>query len=74
MVKITKTLARKMFNNGEEIMILPSKARPTGLLASWVTKPKDDPTADFDKLCNAIHYYNCRPETGMDLVYYAKSL
>ena len=25
MVKITKTLARKMYNNGEEVMIIPNK-------------------------------------------------
>lgn len=74
MIKITKALARKMYNNGEEVMIIPSKVRPTGMLASWTTKPSDDPDADFDKLCNAIHYYNCSPETGMSLIYYAKEL
>ena len=74
MVKITKTLARKMYNNGEEIMIVPNKVRPNGMLASWTTKPTDDPSADFDKLCNAIFYYNCSPETGMNLAYYAKEV
>ena len=74
MVKITKALARKMYNNGEEIMIVPNKVRPNGILASWTTKPVDDPSADFDKLCNAIFYYNCSPETGMNLAYYAKEL
>ncbi len=74
MVKITKALARKMYDNGEEIMIIPSRVRPTGLLASWITKPTDDNNADFDKLCNAIFYYNCSPETGMTLHYYAKEV
>ena len=74
MVKITKALARKMYNNGEEVMIIPNKVRPNGLLASWTTKPADDPDADFDKLCNAIFYYNCSPETGMNLAYYAKEV
>ena len=74
MVKITKALARKMYNNGEEIMIVPCKVRPNGMLASWTTKPADDPSADFDKLCNAIFYYNCSPETGMTLNYYAKEV
>jgi hypothetical protein len=74
MVKITKALARKMYNNGEEIMIIPNKVRPNGMLASWTTKPADDPGADFDKLCNAIFYYNCSPETGMNLAYYAKEV
>ena len=74
MVKITKALARKMYNEGSEVMIIPSRVRPTGMHASWTTKPADDNNADFDKLCNAIFYYNCSPETGMTLAYYAKEV
>jgi hypothetical protein len=73
MVKITKALARKMYNNGEEIMIIPSKIRPNSMLASWIRKPEQE-DGDFEKLCNAIFYYNCSPETGMNLVYYAKEV
>lgn len=73
MVKIYKSLARKMWNNGEEIMIIPDRVRPDGMLASWIKKT-DDGETDFDKVCNAIHYYNCSPETGMKLVYYAKAI
>ena len=74
MIKITKGLAKKMYNNGEEIMIIPNRVKTDSILAGWVTKPMNDPTADFDKLCNAIHYYNCSPETGMSLVFYAKEI
>lgn len=74
MVKITKGMARKLYNDGKEIMIIPSRVRPNGILASWTSKPVDDPEADFEKLCNAIFYYNCSPETGMTLVYYAKEV
>ena len=74
MVKITKALAKKMYDEGAEIMVIPSKVRPNGMLASWTTKPADDPTADFEKLCNAVFYYNCSPETGMNLAYYAKEV
>lgn len=74
MVKITKALAKKMYDNGDEIMVIPSRVRPNGMLASWTTKPQDDPSADFDKLCNAVFYYNCSPETGMTLSYYAKEV
>jgi len=76
MVKITRALAKKMYDNGEEVMIIPSKLRPSSYafkqLGTWTTKPADDPAADFDKLCNAIFYYNCRPETGMTLAFYSK--
>ena len=74
MVKITKGMARKLYNEGKEVMIIPNRVRPTGILASWTTKPNDDPDADFDKLCNSIFYYNCSPETGMKLAYYAKEV
>lgn len=74
MMQITKGLARKMYNEGEEIMIIPNRVRPNGVLATWTTKPADDPNADFDKLCNAIFYYNCSPETGMKLAFYAKEV
>ena len=74
MVKITKALAKKMYDKGEEIMVIPNRIRPNSVLASWTSKPADDPDADFEKLCNAIHYYNCSPETGMGLAYYAKEV
>ena len=74
MVKITRALAKKMYDNGEEVMIIPNKVRPNGMLASWTTKPADDKDADFEKLCNAIFYYNCSPEAGMKLAFYAKEV
>ena len=43
MVKITKALAKKMFDNGEEVMVIPSRVRPNSMLASWTSKPMDDP-------------------------------
>lgn len=73
MVKITKALAKKLYDKGEEVMVIPSRVRPTGMLASWQKKPDDEP-GDFEKLCNAVFYYNCSPETGMTLHYYAKEV
>lgn len=73
MVKITKSHARALYNDGQEVMIIPCNMRTDSFMASWTSKPKDDPDADFDKLCNAISYYNCSPETGMRLSYYMKA-
>ncbi len=73
MLKITKGMAKKLYNQGTEIMILPNRIRPNSILASWITKPEDN-SVSFDQACNAIHYYNCSPETGMSLVYYAKEV
>lgn len=73
MVKITRALAKKMYDNGEEIMVIPNRVRPDSILASWTRKPENE-DGDFDKLCNAVFYYNCSPETGMKLAYYAKEV
>ena len=74
MVKITKALAKKMYDNGEEIAVVPSRINPKSPLFGWITKPTEDPDASFEKLCNAVFYYNCSPKTGMSLVYYAKEV
>ena len=73
MISITKGMARKLYNEGKEVMIIPNRVKPDSLLAGWITKPQDGSTT-FDQACNAIHYYNCSPETGMNLVYYAKEV
>lgn len=73
MTKITKGMAQKLYNEGKEIMVIPDRIKPTSMLASWMVKPEDNSTS-FEQLCNAIHYYNCSPETGMKLVYYAKEV
>ena len=54
-------------------MILPDRVRTNSPLAGWITKPQDD-SVEFDKVCDAVFYYNCSPETGMKLAYYAKEI
>jgi hypothetical protein len=73
MIKITKGMARKLYNEGKEIMVLPNRISTTSSLAGWIEKPKDNPVS-FEQVCNAIFYYNCSPETGMSLTYYAKEV
>jgi len=73
MMQITKGMARKLYNEGKEIMILPNRIKTDSLLASWLVKPTDN-SISFEKLCDAIFYYNCSPETGTTLVYYAKEI
>lgn len=71
MMKITKGMARKLYNQGEEVMIVPNRIKTNSPLAAWITKPEDN-SVSFEQMCNAIHYYNCSPETGMVLAFYAK--
>lgn len=74
MVKVTKALAKKMYDEGHALMVVPCKVRPGSMLSSWISKPDNDPEATFEKLCNAVFYYNCSPETGMTLTYYVKEV
>ena len=71
MLKITKGMARKLYNQGEEIMIIPDHIKANSPLAAWITKPEDN-SVSFEQACNAIHYYNCSPKTGMELAFYGK--
>lgn len=71
MMKITKGMARKLYNQGEEVMIIPNRIKTNSPLAAWITKPEDN-SVSFEQTCNAIHYYNCSPETGMTLAFYGK--
>ena len=66
--QVNKTVARKLFNKGVTVYILPSNMR---LNNTW-GKPLDinqemyDMTVDnFDKIVNSFEYYNCSNETGL---------
>lgn len=73
MIKITKGMAQKLYNEGTEIMVIPNRIKVDSPLAGWIEKPKDN-SVSFEQMCNAVHYYNCSPETGMSLAYYAKEI
>ena len=74
MIKITKGMARKLYNEGKEVMIIPDHIRPDSPLAFWTTRPNNDDLVDFERICEAVFYYNCSPDTGMKLAYYAKEV
>lgn len=75
MTKITYQTARKLYNNGTTIYLMPSKAVPG---SAWITPvpvtrdPDEDDILpiDFDTKVNAYRYYNCNRETGMTVHYY----
>lgn len=73
MIKITKGMAQKLYNEGKEIMVIPNRVKANSLLAGWIAKPSDN-SVSFEQMCNAVHYYNCSPETGMTLAFYAKEI
>jgi len=64
-MKINKQKARRLFNEGVRIMLLPCKCRlskenmwiqPIGISNKY--------TEDFDKMINNFEYHNCNNELG----------
>ena len=69
MKKINKTQARKAFNNGLEVTMVPHKANP---YSPWFSGASYNNASEksFDELVNNITYYNCNSELGYYLAYY----
>lgn len=76
MMQVTKGMARKLFNEGQDIMVMPDRLKPSSYtwkqLATWVhgTGKADE----FGKLCELVSFYNCNPKNGMELVFYTKEV
>lgn len=69
LVKVDKRMARKEYNSGNTIYLLPSKAAPG---SCWITPAtvSNRCNKDFDALINEYSYYNCNNETGLRVTYY----
>ena len=57
--RINKREARKLYNLGRPITILPCKANPNSPWFSNSTVSKESTDKDFDALVNEFTYYNC---------------
>lgn len=72
--KISQTTARKLYNQGKSIYLLPSKLSPSpnawGITPMPIKKDIGDDT--FDVKINAYYYYNCTKETGLKIFFYTK--
>lgn len=71
MQKLNKSQARKAFNNGLELKIIPHKANPNSPWFSGANyKNNNSFVESFDELVNSITNYNCNSELGYYLAYY----
>ena len=74
--RVNKPTARKMYNRGFTIEIIPCKVLFTKDEFAWikpfVTNIKDSTESEnkFDRMVNAFEYYNCNAETGYFAHYY----
>ncbi len=79
--KIHKPIARKMYNMGFSIYLVPCKCRfvdPDSNVKSWVTPFKilisecEEKMNKFDRTVDTYTYYNCNAELGYYPVFYVK--
>lgn len=67
--KVWKGYARKAYEKGEPVLVIPNRVKLNSKLAVWTTIGE---AGDFDKLCEVVFYYNCSPKNGTELAYYVK--
>lgn len=68
MEKITKRQARNLYNKGIEVLLVPSKMHPKGLMSVKVSINSSEFL--FNNLVNHFRYYNCSKETGLRVSFY----
>jgi len=62
--QINKTMARKLYNDGRTINLIPCKCGINGI---WVNlcQVNNSEGQNFDSMLNSYYYYNCIPELGL---------
>jgi len=70
MKKINKREAKKLFNKGRKIYLVPARAN---LNSRWIQPMGiSKRSGSFDKLVNSFEYYNCHAPFGNYAWYYIK--
>lgn len=70
LIRVNKTVARKLYNLGFDVGLCPCKANPEtpwGLIGKFNRNGYYD---CFDSLVNAFTWYNCNNELGKYVAYY----
>ena len=71
--RIDKRKARKMYNAGQEVGIIPCKCNPASIWFNGFTMindPSQEETRDFDSYVNEFEYFNCNAEMGRYAAFY----
>lgn len=76
--KVDKRTARKLYNEGQTIMLVPCKVNPKnmwGIGHYFSNKDGDGFETDFDKVVSYYSYYNCQyNELGKYCAYYVEEV
>lgn len=66
--RVSKRTARRYYNNGESIILLPVKCYSEQF--AFETGENHNEVKEFDKLVNEFEYYNCNHECGYYTAFY----
>lgn len=74
--RIDKRIARKLYNNGEDVLFIPCNLRPDNMWGLGILQNKtlNGQYDDFDNLCFWYSAYNCTAETGKYIAFYKKGV
>ncbi len=74
--RINKTMARKIYNSGGDVLFIPCLCNPLNNfynLGIWENKDLLGQYDTFDNLVNHFEWYNCNNETGRYTAFYIKA-
>lgn len=66
--RVSKRTAKRHYNNGESIIILPVKCYTE--MFAFETEENYNKVRDFENLVNEFEYYNCNYECGYYAAFY----
>lgn len=73
--RIDKRVARKMYNEGLDVVFIPCNMRPDSDWGLGIPQNKNNignDGTDFDKLVQLYQWYNCNAETGKYVAFYVE--
>lgn len=70
--RISKTAARKLFNDGKTIRMCMNKVNPVNDFFRFFTDINNTNLEDFDKAVNSYTYYNACYDLGYYAAFYIK--
>ena len=73
--RINKSVARRLYNAGEDVLFCPCKMRPLSTWGLGIIENKDNwgnKDIPFDTLVDNYIWYNCGNETGKYVAFYIK--
>lgn len=74
-IRITKTQARKLYDEGKSFIMVPNKLRPDCFAAIPIDEHSFENLTgtSFDTMVNSFEYYDCSNEAGKTAAFYIET-